>query len=251
MDLIKQKTIAYLLIVTMLVSAGLAAEQHQAPPQLKVNKQMFINFVKSLVIPGWGQWSNGHKGRAIAYVGAELATIYGYQVNYSQATDEEHEFKEYADGHWNYGIWSLNDDGETACGNLRTHAMPTLTDADGNDILDSQGYLIPLRDHHFYENISKYPEFVCGWDDIADMWEEGGNVYTPNKFDYIEMRTHSNDLFKNAQLASTLILVNHLISAFDAALGTDLTTIEATNFTGKLYINPLNAMNSIRMEVRF
>ena len=48
-----------------------------------------------------------------------------------------------------------------------------------------------------------------------------------------------------------VITTSHLISAFDAALGADIKSFESTNFTGKLYINPLNAINSIRMEVKF
>jgi hypothetical protein len=65
------------------------------------------------------------------------------------------------------------------------------------------------------------------------------------------MRTHSNELYRNAQLAGTLIMVNHLISAFDAALGTDMTSFESSSFTGKLYINPLNVVRGISMEVTF
>jgi len=121
--------------------------------------------------------------------------------------------------------------------------MPTYVD--GNSIIQ------PVKDHHFYENVSKYPEFVCGWDDIADRWDEEEKVFTPNKQEYIELRTLSNDLYKNAQVATTLVFVNHLISAIDAALGTDVTQFESTNYTGKFYINPLNATNSIRLEVKF
>jgi hypothetical protein len=65
------------------------------------------------------------------------------------------------------------------------------------------------------------------------------------------MRTLSNDLYKNAQLAGTLIMLNHLVSAFDAALGTDITQFESTNYSGNFYINPLNANNSIGLEVKF
>lgn len=252
MALIKKKGVVLLLILSLLiVSTGLGSDYEKEPARLQVNRSMLTNFLKSLIIPGWGQWSNDHKGRAVAFITAELAGIYTYQVNHSAAYDKKLEFKDFGDAHWDYLIWSFSDNGETACGNLRTHEMPTLKDSDGNDIFDSRGSLIPLKDHHFYENISKYPEFVCGWDDFDEKWDEEEKVYTPNKLTYIEMRTRSNDLYKNAQLAGTLIMVNHLISAFDAALGTDMTSFETTNYSGKFYINPLSAANSIKLEVKF
>jgi hypothetical protein len=169
-------------------SLGLqASESISGPPRLSVNKKMMVNFAKSLIIPGWGQWSNGHKLRAVGYILAEVGGFYGYQVNHKAGFDKELEFKEFADAHWDYGAWALTFDGETSCGQyLSTHPMPTY--------LDQNGQIQPIKDHHFYENISKYKEFICGWSDVDQKWDEGSKVYTPKKLDYINMRTRSNDL---------------------------------------------------------
>ena len=222
----------------LMLSVVFANDPQEAPAKLKVDKHTLINFVKSLIIPGWGQWENGNKVRSILYVTVEVAGIYGYQSNYSAGHDKELEFKVYGDEHWSYDRWSpLNS------GNLRTHQMPIYIDENNNER--------PIKDHHFYENISKYPEFVCGWDD----WDAQGDLaeadLSPHKVTYVEMRTHSNELFRSAQLAGTLIMVNHLISAFDAALSTDLTSFETSSYSGKLYINPLNVARGISMEVTF
>jgi hypothetical protein len=244
------KKLSFVLVFLLSISAM----GQDAPAQARVNKTMMVNFLKSLVIPGWGQWSNGHKAKAGVFMLAEVATIAGYQSNYTQAEDEARAFKIYANEHWYYGRWIANNGGnveETACGNLRTHEMRTLLDPHGDPILDENGFAIPLKDHHYFENISKYPEFICGWDDIADYYAEDGKDYTPNKREYIDMRTHSNQLYRNAQLASTLLFANHLVSAIDAAFGTDITSFETTTYSGKLYINPLNALSSIKLEVRF
>lgn len=227
-----------MVLMSLLLVSNIYAQE--TPAKLKVDKRMVKNFMKSLIIPGWGQWENGNKIRGIVYVTAEIAGIYGYQSNFQAGTDKESEFKLFGDAHWDYTVWSFSDNGETACGNLRTHNMPTY--------IDSEGIIQPIRDHHFYENISKYPEFVCGWDDIS---LKDDNDLTPNKSTYVDMRTRSNQLYRNAQIAGTLIMVNHLISAFDAALGTDLTSFESTSFAGKFYINPLNVSRGITMEVTF
>ena len=235
-----KKYLILLLTGLLMLSVVYANEPQEAPAKLNVDKHMLTNFVKSLIIPGWGQWENGNKVRGILYVTAEIAGIFGYQSNYTAGHDKELEFKVFGDEHWDYTTWSYSDNGETACGgNLRTHQMPTYMDGNTER---------PIKDHHFYENISKYPEFVCGWDDIAQLDDKD---LTPNKTTYVEMRTHSNELFRNAQLAGTLIMVNHLISAFDAALGTDLTSFETSSYSGKLYINPLNVARGISMEVTF
>jgi len=236
----------------LLLTPAIAQEATQHPAKLKVNKHMLKNFVKSLIIPGWGQWENGNKVRGIVYFSAELAGIYGYQMNNAEAFDLEHEFKVYGDDHWYYGRFSPYNDEDARCGaNLKTHEMLTLKDIDGNHILDMNGKFIPLKDHHFYENISKYPEFVCGWDDWDPNGEFSDEDLSPHKIKYVEMRTRSNELYRNGQVAGTLIMVNHLISAFDAALGTDMTSFESSSFAGKLYINPLNVSRGISMEVTF
>lgn len=235
-----KKLILLFCVALSLLSSVSAADPQATPPSHKVDKHMLKNFLKSLIIPGWGQWENGNKIRGIVYVTAEIAGIYGYRTNFAAGDDKAVEFKLFADEHWDYTTWSYSDNGETACGNLRTHLMPTYIDPDGQ--------VTPIKDHHFYENISKYPEFVCGWDDISALYDK---EYTPNKLTYIDMRTRSNELYRNAQLAGTLIMINHLISAFDAALGTDMTSFESTSFTGKLYINPLNVARGISMEVTF
>ncbi|MBC8376243.1 MAG: hypothetical protein H8E26_09360 [FCB group bacterium] len=242
------------LLGLLVLSTAYTQEPTQPPAKLKIDKRMLKNFVKSLIIPGWGQWENGNKVRAVGYVVAEVAAIYGYESYHTQGEDLEQEFKLYGDNHWYFGDWSPNNAPVGTCGtNLSTHNMPLLQNTDGEFLLDENGYFIPLKDHHFYENIGKYPEFSCGWDDYT----AGGVTYDydedeeTHKAYYIDMRTRSNELYRNGQLAGTLIMVNHLISAFDAALGTDMTSFESTSFAGKFYINPLNVSKGITMEVTF
>ena len=229
------------LIIGMLLISNIYAQE--TPAKLKVDKSVLKNFMKSLIIPGWGQWENGNKSRGILYVTAEIAGIYGYQSNFQAADEKAVEFKLFADEHWAYDRWAPSNTGETACGgNLRTHQMPTYMDGNIER---------PIKDHHFYENISKYPEFVCGWDDWDSNSSLADKDLSPNKISYVHMRTQSNQWYRNAQIAGTLVMVNHLISAFDAALGTDMTSFESTSFVGKFYINPLNVSRGITMEVTF
>lgn len=241
-----------LLLVIFVTASALQAED--SPAKLTMNKERVKAFFKSLLIPGWGQMNNGQTVKSIAFVTAELAGIYAYKDYYQSGDDLADEFMAYADVHWDYNRWypnntDTNGDGvfDEACGNLRTHEMPERIP--GENGLPG----IPLKDHHFYENIGKYPEFSCGWDDYT----EGGINYDydddpeTNKEYYIDMRTRSNNYYRNAQYAATLIMVNHLVSAFDAGFGVDLTQVESENYSGKIYFIPGNLRQGITLEVSF
>ncbi|NQV29551.1 MAG: hypothetical protein HQ508_01570 [Candidatus Marinimicrobia bacterium] len=236
-------------ISIIFVSPSYGNEAGQEPANHQVNRHMMKNFIKSLIIPGWGQWDNGNKVRAVAYLTAEIAGIYTYNYKYSAGVDKEVEFKIYGDEYWYFGDWSPTNAPIGQCGsNLHTHNMPLLQNGVGEYRLDGNGYYMPVKDHHFYENIGKYPEFSCGWDDFFTGYDEDESTH---KAFYISMRTLSNKLYRDAQITGTLIMLNHLVSAFDAAFATDMTTIETSSFTGKLYINPLNVFNRISLEVKF
>ena len=248
--LTRLKRLSIGLMLSILFGSSIyGSEPSQEPAKLQVNRQMMKNFVKSLIIPGWGQWGNGNKTRAVVYLAAEIAGIYTYNNKYAAGLDKEVEFKIYGDDHWYFGDWSPTNAPVGDCGtNLHTHMMPLLKDSNAEYLLDENGYYMPLKDHHFYENIGKYPEFSCGWDDYFTGYDED---QTTNKAFYISMRTLSNKLYRDAQIAGTLIMVNHLVSAFDAAFATDMTAFETSSYSGKLYINPLNVFNRITLEVKF
>lgn len=178
------------------------------------------NFLKSLVLPGWGQVSEGNYKRAAAFALIEAATIYGHFYYINQEERAMTDFKNYADEHWSFETWvnteEIRADKIYHCGFEKTHNMDY-------ELID--GVYYPNRDRHYYENIGKYNEFVCGWDDYpqdstSTAW---GEMLTPNKYHYSLMRRQANEYGKNAKYAVTVIMFNHLISAFEAAIGTDIT----------------------------
>jgi hypothetical protein len=73
-----------LLIVTVLSPASFAADK---------NSDNRAAFLKSLVIPGWGQYSLGRKNAALTFFGAELAIIGGmFTLNaYGRSTRSDYQ----------------------------------------------------------------------------------------------------------------------------------------------------------------
>ena len=79
----------------------------------------------------------------------------------------------------------------------------------------------------YYELMSKYYQFQPGWQDFFDGWQADGanHVYmypwnnsmiTPNFMEGRDRAEEFNDNYRKAGNIVTLIMVNHLVSAFDA-----------------------------------
>jgi len=79
----------------------------------------------------------------------------------------------------------------------------------------------------YYELLGKYNQFVAGWDDLVDVgtgnkveWTDFDSVETVQsalRLDYEDQRHDSNKYLDRASTVAGLLLVNHVISAIDAA----------------------------------
>jgi hypothetical protein len=174
-------------------------------------KSPFKAFVMSLAVPGLGEYYTGHKIKAGSFFAADVILWTGFLVYRGKGRDKEDEFKVYAQEHylWNtYLQWWDTLDSTTQ--NSYSHRLPL--DSDGN----------PIYNHEYYENIGKYHQFQVGWDDIGiniPPSPEGGGYVSPNRTFYLNLRKQSNDYFTNASTIAMVSIANHIISAFDAAIG--------------------------------
>ena len=121
----------------------------------------------------------------------------------------EKEYKEFADRWWSealYWEWyySLGEDTSAAVEHLPS-----------------------TKNQQYYEMIGKYNWFVMGWIDAQDSSWYGdpdvSNIEEPNRTtdkreEYLRMRKRSNDMLKLATYSVAGVIVNHLLSALDAAI---------------------------------
>lgn len=197
----------------------------------------------SLVLPGLGQAINKSPiWKTALFATVEVAGIAGYLTWTKQADDITEEYKQWADDHWEMGLWVNNS--ALLLNTIQTSGYPTVDDiiingshhitiiVDGryesSDILADNPNIeyVEVRDWDFYEGIGKYDQFVAGWDDALNNWSieekdiSGGGteliVMTPNKKHYLDLRNDSNILYRNAKFAITLVAFNHIFSALDA-----------------------------------
>lgn len=177
-------------------------------------------FALSLILPGAGQLYTGGKVKAAVSFALEAALWYG-RIHYrSQGDTQTEEYEEFANVHWSdstyfdslsnqYGYDRWDDGNQQWAHHLPFKIDGTDTTADMN--------------HEYYENIGKYDQFVWGWDDLQQISDtmtfEEQNYRSPiNRPAYLLMRENANRSFDRGRTATILILANHLLSAFDAAL---------------------------------
>ncbi len=84
--------------------------------------------------------------------------------------------------------------------------------------------LPPYGEQQYFELIGKYPQFNQGWDDAnlslpADYFVIKANL-TPRYLYYSEERGLANDYYRSATTFVTVAIVNHVVSAIDAAWST-------------------------------
>jgi hypothetical protein len=166
-------------------------------------KNTKLAFFYSLLIPGAGEFYAGSKIKPLLFLGLEASLWTGHFIYQGKGNDKEDEYKAYADLHWNPDVylawWNSLDSADQA---RYSHTLP----------VDEQSN--PIRNHEYYENIGKYNQFSIGWDDCS----QANATPTANRNFYLDVRDESNRMFSRARTFTVCVLVNHVLSSFDAAL---------------------------------
>ncbi|MEX2089656.1 MAG: DUF5683 domain-containing protein [Bacteroidota bacterium] len=194
----------------------------------------------SAVLPGAGEFYAESYWKAGGFFLAEVALWGWYVVNDSKGNDQTVLFQQYADLHWSvvsYVEWieryitELNPDAGGTGGIITGNSGPPWDRVDWaklNELEERIGrrsgngftHRLPRRpDQQYYELIGKYPQYAGGWDDGTNITPSdvtSSNV-SARFLEYSAMRGKANDFFNVASTMASLIVVNHVLSAFDAA----------------------------------
>lgn len=202
-------------------------------------KSVFLAGLMSAVIPGAGEIYTGNYLKAGLFLAIEAAAITTAVIYDNKGNDQTTMFENYANTHWSpdrYAQWSLD--------NLQNLA-PSISESDLNyyqnnlfnngelnyNILNRMEQLIggyyshqldPFGTQQYYEMIGKYHQFNPGWDDFGNQPfqpYDPDNYKVTDKFKYYSgERSKANDFYSVAKTAVTIVILNHIISAVDAAL---------------------------------
>lgn len=197
----------------------------------------------SAVIPGAGQYYAESYWRAAIYSTLEVAIWTTYFIYDSKGADKDKQMRNFGDEYWSeQKYWSkiYYESRQAQINNLDGfddlpvyQYNPTteyLVDYD-RDIVNSLrkyegrlNYSHSLPSSHtqqYYEMIYKYPEqFANGWDDaiLIAKYSPDASDLPKRAINYRYLRNLTEEYYDVATAATMAALVNHVISALDAAL---------------------------------
>ena len=205
-------------------------------------KSAFLAGFLSLAVPGAGEFYTKSYWRGGGFILAEAGLWVVYAVYSSKGDQQTIIFQNFADDHWSvvrYAQWiqdnapKLNPDVTSFTGYLipGTENLQPWERVDWSKLNDIENriaqmsgngftHLLPHRpQQQYYELIGKYPQFAAGWDDAGAMTPERilKSDVSQRFLDYAAMRGKANDYYNIATTGSVILVVNHLLSALDAA----------------------------------
>jgi hypothetical protein len=197
-----------------------------APAEEKSPRRAFLF---SALLPGAGEFYAGAPRRAIGFFGVEAVALGLYFTWKGKGDDIEKEFRAVADQSWDpvaYLEWRTST--RASRFSSITHALPCSSFvAGGGDINASLKDCGGREVQQYYELIGKYNQYIAGWDDVVRT--DTNSPVQPTDIDSVESfssqkrlayevrRDDSNKYLKRASNILGLVLVNHALSAIDAA----------------------------------
>ena len=188
----------------------------------------------SLLVPGLGEYYVGDQiWRGMIFTGVEIG-LWAERVHWTHRGDDSTTaFRDFSNAHWSPGKYIKYLDSDLtvhhfsdSCNCFATstdlhsinHAEATLDSFSiyGSDpSVQNFTHRLPLDDiQQYYEIISKYLQFVQGWDDaIGPNFSDSKNMTRA-----ADLRADANYQYAVADYFLWGVIVNHVLSAIDAAI---------------------------------
>ncbi|MDR9446789.1 MAG: hypothetical protein RI519_03530 [Balneolaceae bacterium] len=212
-----------------------------------------VGWASSLILPGSAQLVDQQWVRGGLYLGLEVAVWAIYASNESSARTGERAYEQYANQNWSvvkYAQWII--DYHEAHGLSNPHLsdlqakvngkqpaynidvdwnrvpIETLRNVERNTLyvygtqrgVNNFSHVMPdYGSQQYYELVSKYYQYGPGWSDFdpSDLylpWD--GSEMSPNFYEGRDKAQAFNDQYRTASSMLSLVILNHVISAFDS-----------------------------------
>lgn len=196
----------------------------QAP---KKKKSMALGVVLSALLPGTGEFYGENYLKAGIFFGVEVLA-WSYFIYFTKKGDNKtDEYQAYADKYWNvytYAAW-LKNEGFDGAGGIDLNANP---DVLREQIMacERQNFSHTMPEYYsqqYYELIGKYQNFQAGWTNLEHVPTKAPGPYfyqdykDPIFTNYSNERQKANDFYDYAKVGPITAILNHILSAADAA----------------------------------
>ncbi len=190
----------------------------------KKKKSVGLGILFSALVPGAGELYGGDYLRAGIFFGIEVLAWGTYIYFNNKGNDAEEEFQQFADANWDvtrYARW-LNDEFDAG---VDPNAEKEELRRQINEFESTHfsHTLPPYGSQQYYELIGKYQNFMGGWADAENSsgWIVTSANYftykTPMFLGYADDRQEANDFYDYAKIGPITAILNHILSAADAA----------------------------------
>ncbi len=221
-----------------------AVQDETAPVSAATKKSPWLAGGLSLVLPGAGEFYTQSYWKSAGFFAAEIA-LWALAYYYDHRGDKQTDyFQDYANAHWsvlryvqqaikNFKPVDPNTGQPFALGQFWSGTpdpQHPWVGANWSTINRMEtviaGYyshnLAPYGDQQYFEMIGKYEQFNMGWDDVNPSLDPSYPVQaansSPESIFYMGERARANKFYDNATTFVTIAIVNHILSAVDAAL---------------------------------
>ncbi len=217
-------------------------EQQEELFQSEKLRDLKTSFLLSLVVPGAGEFYAGNYIKAGTFFALEAGMWTGYFVFNKKGDDGIEEYEAFVDDHWDFEYYYNWFAYEIDSADIYTEQLPVDTvDITIDTVSGDTTYVFePNKNHDYYEMIGKYDWFVLGWNDfenrdavrdstldvprtqldILNVLRGGqANAFFRSEWrnQYMVMRKEANDQYTTAKYFIGAAIMNHILSAFDAA----------------------------------
>lgn len=200
-------------------------------PSGKKERSPVLGALMSAVLPGSGEFYGGNILKAAIFLGVELLGWGTYAYLQHKGDTKTAAFEAYANQYWSinkYGAW-LKDQGFASSGGINPDEQNWQTlqaeiHVCENDPVNGFSHTLPDQNsQQFYELIGKYQTFQPGWTNLAHDPTKGPGPYNfetyhdPVFINYSISRQDANNFYDYANDGIYFVVLNHLLSAADAA----------------------------------
>ncbi|MBI5475095.1 MAG: hypothetical protein HY961_22350 [Ignavibacteriae bacterium] len=215
-------------------------QEESAPALESGRKSPWLAAGLSLIVPGAGEFYAESYWKSALFLAIDVAA-WAIAYNFDKKGDKQTDFfKGYANQHWSvvqyaqytYDHYVPENQKPQYAGLIKpgTAGLPPWQRVDwnvlnameryiGTNVAEGKFYshsLPPYDDQQYYELIGKYKQFNQGWDDAPPSFNYSEPV-TPNFTYYSGEFSRADDYYSSATTYVTIALVNHALSAADAA----------------------------------
>ena len=187
-------------------------------------KSPFLGAVMSLIIPGTGEFYAKSYVKSAIFFAAEAGLWTVYAIFQSKGNKKTDEYQAYANGNWDirkYAQWLKDQSFQSSSGinPLEPNVEVLRGQINVCEEVNFSHTLPPWGEQQYYEVIGKYQNFIYGWSTAApDITKNNYDRYVlPQVESYMTDRQKANDYFSISSYSIDAVVLNHLLSAADAA----------------------------------